>query len=189
MLAVNQLRDKGINSVSASTDIQNIIQGNYKNFKYGEKNGTFTFRFAMIYERINYMTKRNPAEICLGLGLGHSDYSKVQSMYHFRIGTLTADKGIGQLSSADFAWVAILCQWGSIGLILFCLIFTSFEKSFWTNRKNNSLCIINFVYLIYLLIWSFAGSNFANAQYYLLPCLCYYLIIKTKTFHYLIWSK
>lgn len=189
VMIVLQARDMSSNSSSGKNDIQTILNGGYKEFASNGSSdgGTMTFRIAMLYERIDYMINEcNIFEGLFGLGLGHSDYEKVYKKYNFSIGTLMAPEyrrqgfNVSQLSSADFAWVGMLCQWGSLGCVLFMAIYWKMFKFFFHNKKD-AWALVSIGYLAYLFIWSFAGSTFSEANYYLLPFMvAYHLYSKKK---------
>lgn len=178
VMFVMSMRDEG-GSVSALDDIMVVLNGDFTPEKYDSGNGgTFAFRFAMIAERLEYMFNQSASEIAFGLGLGHSDYIKVQKLYNFRVGTFTADGGVGQLSSADFAWTGMICQWGLAGTIIFMWVFCAYMSFFHRNIKRMSLGLVSYAYLLYLLVWSFAGSTFSQAQYYFMPAMSYFYLLK-----------
>lgn len=189
VIVIFQVRDASSNDFSSKDDIQVVLDGGYKNFVYdgSSDGGTMTFRIAMMYERIDYMVNEcNIFEDLFGLGLGHSEYKKVYKKYNFSIGTLMAPEyrkmglTVSQLSSADFAWVGMLCQWGCLGALLFIIIFWNMLKYFHRYRKE-IWAVVSVGYLAYLFICSFAGSTFSEANYYLLPFMVvYHLYWKEK---------
>lgn len=162
---VFSMRDSSSTStMSTKEDVMNVVNGGYKDMSQGD--GTFTFRFAMLYERMDYMAEISPIRQIFGLGLGQSEY--VEHLYHFQIGTLRADRGVSQLNSADFAWIGMICWWGYGGTIIFLIIFCKMMRFYYRYRVS-TLSLISFGYMLYLFIGSFAGSWMADAQYYLMP--------------------
>ena len=175
---IMEMRDKGSN-IGTKEEIINILNGHYTPNDYlNGYNGTFTFRLAMITERMSYLSQRNLIENIWGLGMGHSDYEAIDKRYNFQIGTLTTDKKPGQLSSADFAWTQIFCQWGYGGTILFLAVYIYLILYFYRNR-HLTLGIVTFGYLIMLLLCSFAGNTLANPNYHILPLMTFFYIKKT----------
>ncbi len=88
---------------------------------YEENSGqNFLFRIAMLFERIEYMSK-HPNVALTGVGCIHEDSPR--NTFRFNLGTTTtfADgkKHVNMLSSADIAWVGILMRYGYIGVLLF----------------------------------------------------------------------
>lgn len=167
-------------TTSTNEDVENILNGHFKadDYLYSENNGTLTFRFAMVTERIVYLAKRNLAENIWGLGMGNSDYKAVNDRYNFLIGTPTLDKTISQLYSADCAWVEIICQWGYGGMVLFLIMYLSLTIYFYKNRKQ-VLSMTAFGYLIMLFLCSLTGNWIANPVYHLLPLMTYFYLNKT----------
>jgi len=185
VITIFELRDKdSSNGTSGRDDIAILLKGGFKDYTYDghSEGGTMTFRIAMMYERIMYIKDRNIAEIAFGLGLGHSDCERTQKLYDFKIGTFTASNvavRVSQLSTADFAWVGMLCQWGILGMSLFCMMFYRLFHFFFSCR-NNTWALVCVGYLIYLIVCSFAGSFSVEANMYLLPFMTYYYLLECR---------
>lgn len=189
MFVMNMRENESYNKVSSFDDVKTVLSGGFRSNQYvSEQSGTFTFRFAMMSERFDYMAKCSVLENIFGLGLGQDDYKKVEQKYNFSIGTFTINHGVSQLSSADFAWIGLICQWGLLGTFLFICVYYNYQRFFFLNRRN-TLSIVSFAYLVYLFIWSFAGSTFSQAAYYILPMISYSLIYKKNRLGSLFQSK
>lgn len=102
-------------------DVVNIISTeNITEIK--NDSGNFTFRIAMLIERLNYL-KDNPQHLLTGVGCIHEDSPFCYERFDFIIGTVNKDRynGYCLIESGDITWVPILLRYGIIGVIIYSL--------------------------------------------------------------------
>lgn len=160
-------------------DIKSAVDfSEINNYDPNSSEGTFTFRMAMLHERITYLVNSN--KILFGCGFIHEQSAYTRNLLNFRIGTINQindELAITYLDTPDLTWLTILMRTGIIGVILILiLIFTIFgflkksEKSFY---KAISL------WIIYLLLVSFSGDSlgFNSINNYVILFLTYHNFI------------
>lgn len=132
-------REKG-GSVSTIEEIRLVLTdplSAYENYSTHNITGTFTFRIAMLTERIQFLLD-NPKLLITGVGTLHED--SPNQRYMFNIGTEGEDEEgnpeRGMLSSADIVWVGIVMRFGLVGVILFTMIYLNWIRFGLMNVKT-----------------------------------------------------
>ena len=121
-------------------------------------NGTFSFRMAMLTERIVWLLD-NPRYLLTGVGTMHEDSPKTLQMFDFRIGTRNEDRYYGHtiIESGDITWVPIVLRYGLLGvfvhIMLFLILFINTR-----NRKDTLVMLAAFT--ICLFVGTFDGAYF-----------------------------
>ena len=102
-------------------DISNIISTEDIT-EIKNNSGNFTFRIAMLVERLNYLID-NPQYLLPGVGCIHEDSPSCYERFDFIIGTINKDRynGYCLIESGDITWVPILLRYGIIGVIIYSL--------------------------------------------------------------------
>ncbi len=129
--------------------------------------GTFTFRMAMLVERVFYPVD-NPEYLLTGVGTMHEDSPQTAAQFNFLIGTLNEDKDGGKciIESGDITWVPIVLRYGIIGVIIHFMMFVIIIRE--TRNRQDWLFVLAPLYLGGV-IRSFDGSFFEDPiQLYLL---------------------
>lgn len=161
-------------------DIKSAINlSEISNYDSKSSEGTFTFRMAMLHERIMYLINSN--KILFGCGFIHEQSEYTRELLNFQIGTISQigdELAITYLDTPDLTWLTILMRTGLIGLILVLIliftIFGSLKKSEENFYKAISL------WIIYLLLISFSGDSlgFNSINNYVILFLTYQNYIK-----------
>ena len=121
-------------------------------------NGTFSFRMAMLTERIVWLLD-NPRYLLTGVGTMHEDSPKTLQMFDFRIATRNEDRYYGHtiIESGDITWVPIVLRYGLLGvfvhIMLFLILFINTR-----NRKDTLVMLAAFT--ICLFVGTFDGAYF-----------------------------
>jgi hypothetical protein len=114
---------------------------------------TSEFRFYLLYERWNYVT-RDVQHALFGIGLLTEDSYKVRSL-NFNVGGTLDDTGrIAQVDTSDIAWSPLIINFGIAGTLIFLSMYTSILKKFY-GLRNSKIMMVGILYIISLFFTSF----------------------------------
>lgn len=157
-------------------DLQSLLQGNAISYEYSQDGGTMTYRIALLYERIMYLSDRPIGEKIFGLGLITDSYPKVFKMYNFHIGLYDPQTGrIAQMVSPDIAYANLICHWGFIGTIFYLIFAIALTTFLLRHRKDNPYLTVAAASSLMLFINSISGSRLSDPSCFIM----YFLIIST----------
>ena len=163
---------------STIEDIKAVVNLDYEtavNDEFANENGTFSFRVLLLTERLNYMIN-HPRNAVFGLGTRHEDSPKTQRQFDFFLGTNNHRGGIGQISSADLAWVNPLMHFGFFGIALLLYLSWVISTFFYRNRNISDMTMAAFLYYIFLLLTSFKNDHlYGNMQMFYVYLLIEYI--------------
>lgn len=168
--------DKG--NSSTIEDIKAVVNLNYQsaiNNEFENENGTFSFRVLLLMERVDYMLN-NPQYSVFGIGTRHEDSPKTQQQFDFFLGTNNHRGGIGQISSADLAWVNPLMRFGFLGIALLLYLSWLITTFLYRNRNISDMTMAAFLFYIFLLLTSFKNDHlYGNMQLFYVYLLIEYI--------------
>lgn len=146
-------------STNTLGDMQSAIDfEKVSDFEPSSSDGSFTFRMAMLYERIMYLVDSD--KMLLGCGFIHEQSTYTRAQMDLRIGTVSKigeDLVIAYLDTPDMTWLTILMRTGILGVIfILILIFSIF--SLLRKSENNFYKSVS-LWIIYLLLVSFSGDS------------------------------
>ena len=146
-------------STNTLGDIESALNfENLGNYDSSFSEGTFTFRMAMLYERIKYLFDSN--KILCGCGFIHELSSYTRAEMNFQVGTIAEINGemlITYLDTPDLTWLSILMRTGIIGLILILILI--FTMLWHLKKSKNSFYKSASLWIAYLLLISFSGDS------------------------------
>ena len=150
------------------SDIENIINLEFiKKAKAGDMDfydATMTYRFAWLYERVDYLYNRPVLENVFGLGmLSDSQEEIVNRMYRFYIG-LESDGHICQLYTPDLAYGNILVQMGYCGGFIYIGLWISIIIYLYRNRNISPYIFVIMLLGIGYMFRSLSGSMISNTK-------------------------
>ena len=133
-------------------------------------NKTFSYRIAWVLERGIYMLSNSWSESIFGLGFfAPKDNALAYATYHFAIG-LPDDDGINsQLLTPDISYGNIITQFGFLGGCIYMLIWFRMLNINYINRNNNPLCHAMSLFIIYVMLESFAETHVYVASHMVFP--------------------
>lgn len=142
------------------------------------KNGSFSFRMAMLTERFVWLFD-HPQYLLTGVGTMHEDSPKTISMFPFEIGTNNEDRANGYtlIESGDITWVPITLRYGFIGIFIH---FMMFAVIFNVARKRKDILAVLAPYFIIAFIESFDGAYFERTNIFFLMMLFYSLVSRSN---------
>lgn len=148
---------------STFAEIINVVKDPtnvYQQYTMSESRGHFTFRIAMLSERIIFMY-HNPQYLPSGVGCIHEESNANQ--FYFHLGTFNDryKHNMGMLGSADITWVGILMRYGLIGILLHLLLFYVWAREGIPYVKNNkdTIFITCAVLVVSYILGSFNSDN------------------------------
>lgn len=145
---------------STSSNIIHVISHLNKIDEIDKNNGNMAFRFAMLAERIIYLTE-NPQYLLLGVGTMHEDSPRTRTQFNFIIGTMNLEREGGkcQIESGDITWVPIILRYGIVGVFIHVMILVVvFLEA--KRRKDNLVILAPLSISMFLL--GFDGAFFEN---------------------------
>ena len=151
------------------------VLSSYKDFTKIETGyGTFSFRIAMLTERMNWLLN-NPKYLFTGVGTMHEDSPKTLSMFDFSIGTRNEGRAYGYtlIQSGDITWVPITIRFGLVGIAIH---FMMFIMLFLSVRKRTDILVVLAAYVVSTLVGSFNGSFFEDPQRFFILILFYSIV-------------
>lgn len=157
---------------SSANDLTSILSGDFMK-PNGQFSGTMTFRFALVYERMNYLINRPIGEQVFGMGLLSDQQTQlVRRMYNFQIGLRDRETGdIAQLSTPDIAYGNLICRLGFVGMALYLAIWGIMLFQAYKNKKQGPIVFCLFLYLLNFCISSFSWSMISYSETIILPML------------------
>ena len=136
----------------------------------GKSGSTFTYRIAWILERAGYMLNSSISESAFGLGFyAPKDNKAAYDAYHFSIGLTDEDGYIYQLATPDISYGNMLTQFGFLGSFIYLLIWIRLLVISFKKRNYNPLAHSLFLFLIFIFLESFAGTNLSVASHLIFP--------------------
>lgn len=139
-----------------------------------EKDGTFSFRMAMLYERYAWL-EEHPKYLLTGVGTMHEDSHRTLQMFDFILGTNNEKRYYGQtiIESGDIAWVPVILRYGLIGILIHLMLIIILFYKTW---KRKDILVMLSPYMVYLFIRSFNGALFELPQELFLLSLCFAMV-------------
>ena len=171
-------KSEGSGGESASSQITEVVSNVSDIGAINKNSGTFTFRFAMLAERIIYLVE-NPEYLLTGVGTMHEDSPRTIQQFDFVIGTINEDRALGRclIESGDITWVPIVLRYGLIGVLIHLMILLIIIQE---SRKRKDLLVILSAFYIVVILGSFNGSFFENPTSLFLLALFYAIISRAK---------
>ncbi len=132
--------------------------------------GTFSFRIALAFERLDYMAK-NPKRFLYGIGVRHEDSPATKEELHFKLGSIKKEAGKKygirqQIDTVDIAFISFFLRYGFIGIgILFYLLYLFFSQYI---KGKDIAAGIGITLLLYAFFRVLSGDEFTPFFYCLL---------------------
>lgn len=166
---------------STGGDLQAIIDGDFMNVN-GQFAGSMTYRFALVYERMEYLANRSIGEQIFGMGLLSGQQEQiVRRMYHFNIGLKDRETGeVAQLSTPDIAYGNLICRLGFVGMAIYLVIWGIMFVQAYKNRKVNMIVFCLFLYLFNNFVCSFSCAIISYTENIVLPMMLIVYMDKMK---------
>lgn len=154
----NRLEEGG-----TSNDLQQILNGKFNENYESSGDATMTYRFAWIYERVDYLLNRSLGEQIFGLGLISDSQPIVHKIYNFKLGLFNEEtNNIEQLNTPDIAYGNIISQLGFAGGFIYLLFIINLTSFYNSRKKYHPIIGICFSIFIISFIEAFAGSRLST---------------------------
>ena len=163
-------------STNTKSDIESALNLQNSSSFDDSEGGTFSFRIAMLMERVEYLVNSN--NILLGVGFPHEMSKYTHSHFLFKIGTYYETKdgpSTSYIETPDITWSTILMRSGLVGLFLILLLIAKILLSLY--KSNSIIALPAFLWIIYLCLVSFSGDSIGFSAYpnYLLIFILYFI--------------
>lgn len=150
-----------------SGDLDFILKGDMTSMNmddFTKTGATLAYRFAWVYERLDYLIERDNSELYFGLGMISDNQPKAQKMYNFMLGLNNKDTNTPfQLGTPDIAWGNILCRFGLIGVIFYIFFWTGIILKLWDS--NNMFLTCGVLYIATYCLTSIACSTISYTTF------------------------
>lgn len=143
-------------------DVTNVLNGGATEYSSGD--GTFTYRWAWIYERYDYLKDRPLGEKVFGLGLISGSQPVVYKMYRFQIGLTNEYGEIHQLNTPDTSYGNLLSNLGFVGMFVYLGFCVSLVLFLYRNRTKLPMLVICTADLLIMFINSMSGSGLSEPR-------------------------
>lgn len=172
-MQIISLRFQGKYGDESENEVRSMFSGGIQDMANGKNNmdeGTLTYRFAWIYERMLYLSERPISENIYGLGLiSDSQVDVVQPMYHFYLGLYSDDGYKQQMTTPDISYGNLLSKYGYLGGFLYLSIWFYLMSYFFYHRNDSDYALAGFLHVLALMLIAFAGTTVSDQGNLLFP--------------------
>jgi len=175
------LRFEGRYGNDTESEVKSIFSGGIEDMANGDYSdeGTLTYRFAWVYERMLYLADRPFGENVYGLGLiSDSQTETVQGMYHFNLGLYSEDGTKQQMTTPDISYGNLLSKYGYLGGILYLMIWLYILFFFFHHRKQSDVSFIGFLLVLDLMLIAIAGTSISDQGNFIFPLMIFVYVKK-----------
>lgn len=170
-------------------DLTAILKGEfveYANSGAYSGQGTMTYRFAWVYERVLYLSDRPLLENIFGLGMiSDSQIQLVQAKYNFLLGLESDETGYRQMmSTPDIAYGNFITQFGYLGGIILLMLWVFVAKYLYKNRQLHPVILLVALTVIGYFFRSISGSVISSTGNLNMPFLFMSIIPQLKQMKY-----
>ncbi len=158
-------------STTATDDIEQVLSGNYADFDFEKDNeSTLFYRFAMLSERVFYITDRGLTTI-FGGGLMREGTPKSIGLNFYITYFDDAVNMEYMVSTPDISWSMMIFRLGMLGTFVFVYFFSILSVSLFRFRFVSFASVGSFLFLLFLFFTSFTGAYLYYIWPFLLPLL------------------
>jgi hypothetical protein len=171
---------------SGLSDLTYVINNRSDFTKIDKRNGTFSYRMAMLTERVVWLFD-HPQYLITGVGTMHEDSPQTIRMFHFQIGTHNEDRALGYtlIESGDITWVPVILRYGLIGLFVHgMLLFVMFNQT----RRRKDMFVTLAAYTISVFMGTFDSAFFEKVPR-LFPFILFYSIVARSNYERFLCGK
>ena len=157
-------------------DITALLHGrfiDYANTGFAPEGvGTLTYRFAWVYERVEYMVSKGIIEAVFGLGfLPPSEPDVAKRLYDFKVGAVDDSGIISPTVTPDIGYGNIIAQYGFVGAFIFISLWIRLVKIHSRKKYNHPIVFCMYLYLLTLFGLTIAGQGISLQGMLILPYL------------------
>lgn len=166
-----------------TSDYTDILNGNYRDYSGSGDGGTMVYRFAWVYERWDYMTRRPISELFFGLGLVSDGQPWALQHYNFKVGLFSEDiNDIAQLATPDISYGNLLTKLGLLGGLVYLAFAISLTIFLYKEKKDDTLVLLASATMITAFLNSFSGTTLSEPRNFALIFMIMSLLLyKGKT--------
>ncbi len=181
-MEILNLRFEGKYGNDTESEVKSIFSGGIADMANGDytDEGTLTYRFAWIYERMLYLSNRPFGESVFGLGLiSDSQTETVQAMYHFNLGLYNEDGFKQQMTTPDISYGNLLSKYGYVGGFLYLFVWFYLLGFFFIHRKHLDYAFVGFLLVLDLMLISIAGTSVSDQGNLIFPFMIFIYVNNT----------
>ena len=180
-MEIISLRFQGTYGDDSESEVRSLFSGGIEDMANGTDmdEGTLTYRFAWVYERMLYLRERSLGEKIYGLGLiSDSQIDVVQPMYHFNLGLYSEDGTKQQMTTPDISYGNLLSKYGYVGGILYLTLWFYLLFFFFHYRKETDYSFAGFLLILELMLIGIAGTSVSDQGNLIFPLMIFVYVKK-----------
>ncbi len=127
-----------------------------------KEGGTFTYRIAMLYERIDRLSDEKILDPIFGYGMEYNKDAK-SSIVNFKVGPA--------LNTADISYPVLIVKYGFLGTFIYLLIWFRMAVVCRRYRNINNIALCTYLFIISTLLHDFTGSQITYFSWMMFPLL------------------
>ncbi len=186
-MEIISLRFQGTYGDDSESEVKSVFTGGIKDMANGDitDEGTLTYRFAWVYERMLYLSDRPIGENIYGLGLiSDSQADVVQPMYHFNLGLYGEDGIKQQMTTPDISYGNLLSKYGYVGGLLYLLLWFYLMIFFFHHRKDSDYSLAGFLLVLTLMLIAIAGTSVSDQGNLIFPLMLFVYVKRELSLKY-----
>lgn len=152
------------NNGETTGDINALFDGNMQHMVSTgvNKGGTFTYRMALLYERIERLNGEDFLDQIFGYGMEYNKDNK-SSIVHFRIGD--------DLYTPDISYPVLIVKYGFLGTFIYLLIWFRMAIVCKKYKDVDGLAFCTYLFIVSILLKDFSGSQITFFSWIVFPLL------------------
>lgn len=145
-------------------DIEVLLDGGMQHMATTgvNKGGTFTYRMAMLYERINRLSKEDFLDQVFGYGMEYNKDNK-SSVVQFKVGHA--------LYTPDISYPVLIVKYGFLGALIYLMIWFRMASICKKYKDEDDLAFCTYLFIISVLLDDFSGSQITFFSWMMFPLL------------------
>jgi len=156
---INRMNNDG----KTKGDIEVLLNGGMQHMASTgvNKGGTFTYRMAMLYERINRLSKEDFLDQVFGYGMEYNKDNR-SSVVHFKVGHA--------LYTPDISYPVLIVKYGFLGTLIYLMIWFRMAR-ICKKHKEDDLAFCTYLFIVSILLNDFSGSQITFFSWMIFPLL------------------
>lgn len=152
------------NNGETKSDINVILNGGIQKMASTgvNKGGTFTYRTAMLYERIERLSEQDILDQVFGFGMEYDKDNK-SSIVNFKVGNA--------LYTPDISYPVLIVKYGFLGTLIYLMIWIRMAIVCKKHKDENDLALCSYLFIISILFNDFSTSQITFFSWVMFPLL------------------
>lgn len=152
------------NNGDTKSDIKVLLNGGMQDMASTGVNrgGTFTYRMAMLYERIERLSRENFLDQLFGYGMEYDKDNK-STIVHFKVGKA--------LYTPDISYPVLIVKYGFLGTLIYLMIWIRMAIVCKKYKDENDLALCSYLFIVAIIFNEFSGSQITFFSWLMFPLL------------------